>query len=244
MHTNGQGVVQDEREALKWYCLAAEQGHLDAQLKLASMYDVGSRSVLKDDAEAFKWYRRAAERGNARAQFNLARMYGAGRGIPKDQEAETKWSELAATQGYDVTGKDIPLVQEKRGRTFESFFESLSFIQVAISIISLVISCYFVYSGGKEVLVNGLPTHANSAFFWYWVLFMVAGAIPMCIVYVIPFGRAVLFLCTLLLAIPMSFMAFWLAANSGSLVLTFAPFVVWLLAVWKTYPKMFPRQTK
>ena len=34
MYRDGQGVVQDEAEAVRWFRLAAEQGHAEAQYNL------------------------------------------------------------------------------------------------------------------------------------------------------------------------------------------------------------------
>ena len=37
-YEEGQGVPQDDKTALKWYRLAAEQGHVAAQLIMQKMY--------------------------------------------------------------------------------------------------------------------------------------------------------------------------------------------------------------
>ena len=60
MYSNGQGVPQDDAEAVKWYRLAAEQGDTEAQFNLGLMYRNG-QGVPQDYAEAVKWYRLAAE---------------------------------------------------------------------------------------------------------------------------------------------------------------------------------------
>jgi hypothetical protein len=39
MYDNGQGVLQDFTEAMKWYRKSAERGNKDAQLKLDEMKD-------------------------------------------------------------------------------------------------------------------------------------------------------------------------------------------------------------
>src|SRR5471030_1256577 len=41
MYDNGQGVVQDYKEAGKWYRLAADQGNAEAQFNLGRIYDNG-----------------------------------------------------------------------------------------------------------------------------------------------------------------------------------------------------------
>ena len=49
MYDKGEGVPQDDAEAVRWYRLAAEQGHAEAQANLGWMYDAG-RGVPQDDA--------------------------------------------------------------------------------------------------------------------------------------------------------------------------------------------------
>ena len=70
----GDGVLKDFSEALKWYRLSAEQGDAIAQYNLGVMYERGD-GVLKDFSEALKWYRLSAEQGYASAQYNLGVMY-------------------------------------------------------------------------------------------------------------------------------------------------------------------------
>ena len=83
MYDIGQGVLQDDAEAVRWYRLAAEQGDATAQYNLGNMYANGE-GVLKDAAEAVRWYRLAAEQGDATAQFNLGVSYDNGEGVLKD----------------------------------------------------------------------------------------------------------------------------------------------------------------
>ena len=84
MHDQGVGVPKNAAEAVKWYRLSAELGHIKAQFNLGASYARGD-GVLKDEAESVKWYRMAAEQGDATAQFNLGGMYGKGEGVPKDE---------------------------------------------------------------------------------------------------------------------------------------------------------------
>ena len=41
MFDAGEGVPQNDTEAVRWYRMAAEQGNADAQLNLGDMYDTG-----------------------------------------------------------------------------------------------------------------------------------------------------------------------------------------------------------
>jgi hypothetical protein len=44
MYQNGWGVPQDDKEAVRWYTLAAEQEHAKAQYNLGVMYAIRRRS--------------------------------------------------------------------------------------------------------------------------------------------------------------------------------------------------------
>ncbi len=105
MYLNGEGVPQDDAEAVKWYRLAAEQGNADAQYRLGLMYDNGE-GVPQDYAEAVKWYRLAADQGHASAQFNLGLMYAKGQGVPQDYVLAHMWTNLAAAQGNADTAEN------------------------------------------------------------------------------------------------------------------------------------------
>ncbi len=97
-YDTGRGVLEDHKEAVKWYRKAAEQGYALAQVKLGGMYGSG-RGVPQDHKEAIKWCRKAAMQGNARAQFNLGLSYADGRDVLKDDEEAVKWFRKAAEQG-------------------------------------------------------------------------------------------------------------------------------------------------
>jgi len=100
MYANGEGVPEDDAEAVRWYRLSAEQGDANAQNNLGIMYRDGD-GVPEDDAEAVRWYRLAAEQGNAYAQHNLGIMYASGQGVPKGDVLAYMWYNLAAAQGNE-----------------------------------------------------------------------------------------------------------------------------------------------
>ena len=109
MYANGQGIRQDDAEAMKWcrleavkwYRLAAEQGHIEAQFTLGMIKQDGL-GVPQDAAEAAKWCRLAAEQGHAEAQCQLGRMYDQGRGVPQDNGEALRWFRLSVKQGNAV----------------------------------------------------------------------------------------------------------------------------------------------
>jgi TPR repeat protein len=108
MYRRGQGVVQDYKEAVKWYRKSAEQGDADAQSNLGAMYSKG-KGVVQNDKEAVKWYRKSAEQGNATAQSNLGVKYERGQGVIQDNVYAHMWLNIAASNGNQgaMKGRDI-----------------------------------------------------------------------------------------------------------------------------------------
>jgi uncharacterized protein len=98
MHDEGQGVAQDNQEAIRLYRLSAEQGLANAQYMLGYMYNNGE-GVPRDYKEAIKWWKLAAEQGLASAQDMLGYMYHDGEGVPRDYKEAGRWSRFSAEQG-------------------------------------------------------------------------------------------------------------------------------------------------
>ena len=61
MYAKGDGVPEDDIEAVAWYRLAAEQGFADAHVNLGRMYANGE-GVSQDNVEAHMWLNLAASR--------------------------------------------------------------------------------------------------------------------------------------------------------------------------------------
>ena len=58
----GEGVAEDDKEAFKWFSLAASQGFAKAQNNLGYMYDLGE-GVAQDNLRAYMWKSLAATQG-------------------------------------------------------------------------------------------------------------------------------------------------------------------------------------
>ena len=58
----GEGVAQDDQQAVAWFRKAAEQGHANAQLKLGVSYAQGE-GVTQDYQQAYAWLSVAAANG-------------------------------------------------------------------------------------------------------------------------------------------------------------------------------------
>ena len=71
MYDYGEGVSEDDAEAVRWYRKAAEQGDAGAQHNLGVMY---ARWRWRDPGLCrgrAQWFRKSAEQGHAAAQFLL-----------------------------------------------------------------------------------------------------------------------------------------------------------------------------
>jgi TPR repeat protein len=101
----GNGVAQDDKQAVEWYRKAADQGYAEGQCNLGLSYAEG-KGVAKDYAQAVAWYRKAAEQGNAEAQYMLGSMYHKGRGVPQSSIDAYAWLSLAASQKYAAAVKN------------------------------------------------------------------------------------------------------------------------------------------
>ena len=77
----------------------SEQGHVDAQKKLGSMYYEGN-GATKDDKQSAHWFRKAANQGNADAQYCTGEMYCDGESVLQDLAMACVWFNVAATNGY------------------------------------------------------------------------------------------------------------------------------------------------
>ena len=62
MYANGEGVAEDDAEAVGWYRLAADQGDANAQNNLGWMYANGE-GVLQDNVTAHMWFNIAGANG-------------------------------------------------------------------------------------------------------------------------------------------------------------------------------------
>jgi TPR repeat protein len=93
---------EEHAEAVRWFRLAAVQGHAKAQFMMGSKFEQG-QGVAQDSAEALRWVRLAAAQGLADAQFNLGITFATGKdGVEADGAEAVRWYSLAAAQGHET----------------------------------------------------------------------------------------------------------------------------------------------
>jgi hypothetical protein len=64
-HANGQGVPEDDAEAVRWYRLAADQGSDVVQYTLGDMYATGA-GVPQDYVQAQMWFNLAVAQSSGK----------------------------------------------------------------------------------------------------------------------------------------------------------------------------------
>jgi TPR repeat protein len=104
-YAEGDGVIQNDKEATKWFALAAKQGLTEAQYHYGLALLKG-RGVVQDYRAAFSWIEKAAKRGHAKAQYDLGELYRYGTGTPLDKPRAYLWFNLAAAQGVEAAAKE------------------------------------------------------------------------------------------------------------------------------------------
>ena len=99
MLLDGDGVAQDEAQALHWFDLAARGGHLEAANMIGRCHDLGWGTPVNKPMAA-GWYKRAAERGLTLAKYNYATLLTLGEGVAQDRATALALFREAAAEGY------------------------------------------------------------------------------------------------------------------------------------------------
>lgn len=103
-YAEGEGVIQDDKKAVRWFEMAAKQGLPEGQYQYGLALLQG-RGVVQDYKAAFSWIEKPAQRGYARAQYSLGELYRYGTGTAIDKARAYLWFNLAAAQGVEAAAK-------------------------------------------------------------------------------------------------------------------------------------------
>ena len=98
MYDFGEGIPENDAEAVKWWHGAAEQGHRPSQLILGMKYRMGA-GIPHDYVQARHWLLRAAAQGDGQAAKHLGYMHLLGEGVPRDHAVAVNWLGRAAGRG-------------------------------------------------------------------------------------------------------------------------------------------------
>lgn len=102
IYYQGKFIKQNEKEALKLFKVAADDGFKEAQFNLAVLYEEG-KIVEQNYEEAMKWHTAAAQQGHVESQFHLGlihiKLNNKDNDLGNDKEL-IKWWSLAANNGH------------------------------------------------------------------------------------------------------------------------------------------------
>lgn len=127
MYAHGRGYPPVCRQAVRWYEMAARQGHAEAAFSVGFMLYNGwgaehDECFLPANPErAGPWLRQAAEAGNARAQFMVARMYAEGNGFLRSADAAFDWMAQAAASGLTEAQYELALMYAEAGNRVDAW---------------------------------------------------------------------------------------------------------------------------
>ena len=121
---------KDIAEAIRWYGVAAAQGHVPSQLRLARLYYAG-RVVERDLFKAATWYGEAAEAGHAQAQYNYALMLQRGQGVTRDAAKAAAWYGKAAEAGIADAQRNFGLLLARGDGVAKDSVKALTWLEIA-----------------------------------------------------------------------------------------------------------------
>ena len=101
---DGEGVPQDDTEAMKWFERAAEQGHVDAQSHLGAYYWAG-RGVPVDLSKAYFWSAIATAQGD---EISKARLEGLSSQMTDSQVAAARQQAEAWMRAHTQRATSAP----------------------------------------------------------------------------------------------------------------------------------------
>jgi hypothetical protein len=105
----GEGVKQNDREAAKYFKLAADEGNAEAQCNLGNFYLQG-RGVKLDLGLAIKYHRLSADQGQVNSQLTAGHMLAIGKGCQQDRYTAAKYLVGASKQGSEGANTLLPIL--------------------------------------------------------------------------------------------------------------------------------------
>ena len=93
------GVPIDDKEAVRWYTKAADQGDPYAQFNLGWYYAMGI-VVTKDEKRAVDLFSEAAAKGSGLAEGSLGICYARGTGVSQDDKKAIDWFTKGAVKYF------------------------------------------------------------------------------------------------------------------------------------------------
>jgi serine/threonine protein kinase len=123
-------ILQDYKEAFKWFYKTAKKGNEVAQYNTAFFYEHG-QGVPQDFKKSFYWYQQSANLGFSSSQTQLGKFYIYGVGIVKDFNKAFYWLHKAEKQDDIDALHTLGLMHEDGLGVTKNFKEALKFYNKA-----------------------------------------------------------------------------------------------------------------
>lgn len=107
MYANGEGVTQDNTQAMLWLRRAADHGKAESQFELGKIYCNDDGGATHDYVQAAYWFRKAADQGVIGAQDFLGSLYAEGLGVPQDYAQAMMWLLIAKAGGDTLSDQGL-----------------------------------------------------------------------------------------------------------------------------------------
>lgn len=127
----------DYQSALESWLPIAELGKPEAQLGIATIYDlyfehtVPSMEWESKDALAYSWYLKAAEQGNTEAEWVVATMLDAGSGVEANARQAAFWYRRAAEKGDAEAQYGLGMLYFEGRGVEKDFVQSFQWMRLA-----------------------------------------------------------------------------------------------------------------
>ena len=125
IYSFGWGVAQDDGRAFELYERAAQQGHVDCQYNVGTMYRDGRGCEQSDE--------RAAEQGRADAQSILGCAYQYGQGVPQNYERAVELYKLSEAQGHAIATLSLGMCYFNGQGVDQSYAEARRLYELAVA---------------------------------------------------------------------------------------------------------------
>ena len=105
----GEGVEQDDSQALVWFETAGEGGDAEAAFAAARIHG----KERQDMATAVRWFIVAAHLQDVRAMFNLGMFFQRGMGVDVDKHTAAYWYAQAAEKGHEGAQRNLSMLNQE-----------------------------------------------------------------------------------------------------------------------------------
>jgi len=163
LYANGEGVAQDDQQAMTWYRKAAALGNADAMYNIGVSYNDGN-GVAQDYQEAMVWYLKAADAGNLGVMNNVGLLYANGQGVAQDYGQAMTCYRKAADAGDAVAMYNIGLLYANGQGVAQDYPQAMDWFSKAANAgdAKAMYGIGFLYANGQ-----GVARDQKQAMAWY-----------------------------------------------------------------------------